>query len=72
MCSMPLGTTVFLQPTAKVFVAVSITALQLSLLSKTVFSLSTVMLSNAGQSAKANQPMLVTLFGILIDLRLWH
>ena len=65
-----LGITVLLQPYTSVFVPVSIMALQLSRLSYVVFPSSTMISSNAEQSAKILFPKDVTLFGILIDVRL--
>ena len=59
-----LGITVFLHPATIVLVTVSMIALQSPLLSYLVLFLSTFMLSNPLQPAKAPSPMLVALLGI--------
>ena len=58
------GIFVLLQACIRVFVAFSIMALQLSLLSYTVLPASTTMLVNPLQRPNASSPMLVTLDGI--------
>ena len=55
-----LGIIVFLQPATSLFVAVSIRALQFSLLSKAVLPSSTEMEVRAEQPTKANSPILFT------------
>ena len=57
----------FLQPSFIVLVAVSMIALQLSRESYTEFPLSTMMVLKLEQPAKENDPMLVTLFGMVIE-----
>ena len=65
-----LGIMVFLHPAIRVFVAVSIIALQLSRLSYTLFFWSTIKVSRLLQYSNAPFPMLVTLFGIVMLARL--
>ena len=64
-----LGMTVFWQPAIRVFVAVSIIALQFSRLSYTLFSFSTMMVVRFLQSLKRALPIFVTLLGIVIEVR---
>ncbi len=66
----PSGIVVFLQPFISVLVFVSIRALQLLRLSYTVLPLSTVIVSNELHQPKALLPMLVTLAGMVMDVRL--
>jgi len=61
-----LRITVFLHPNINVFVAVSIIALQLSLLSYLGFKESTTILVKLEQLLKAESPIVVTLSGIVI------
>jgi len=63
------GIVVFLQPETRVFVAVSIMALQLFLLSYTELLTSIEMDVRPEQCPKALTPMLVTLLGIVTDVR---
>ena len=67
-----LGITVFRQPTISVFVAVSIMALQLSLLSYAVFPDSTTMEVKPLQLLKALSPMEVTELGIVTEVKPRH
>ena len=64
-----LGMVVFLQPTTRVFVAVSIIALQFSRLSYVLLPLSTTIAERAEQPSKALFPILVTLLGIVTEVR---
>ena len=57
---------VVLHPKINVFVAVSMMALQPSLLSYTVFPSSTVMLAKESHEEKASSPMLVTPLGMVM------
>jgi len=63
-----LGISVFLHPAINVFVAVSIIALQLLLLSYCIFKVSTTILAKLEQSPKAYSPIAVTLSGIVIPV----
>ena len=63
------GITVFLQPATRVFVAVSMMALPLFLLSYVVFPTLTTIEARLEQAEKAPLPMLVTLLGIVTDVR---
>ena len=65
-----LGMTVPWQPAINVFVAVSIIALQLFRLSYFVLPFSTTMEVKLLQPAKAPFPMLVTLLGMVMDVKL--
>jgi len=64
------GIVVFGQPAIRVFVPVSIIALQLSRESYTLFSDSTTMEFKLLQPPKALKPMLVTLSGMVKEVRL--
>jgi len=64
-----LGIVVFLQPTIRVFVSVSIMALQLSLESYFELPVSTVMEASPGHCENASFPMEVTPLGIVIAAR---
>jgi len=64
-----LGTTVFLQPAINLFDALSMIALQLSLESYFVFPCATVMEVRPEQTLNAHPPMLVTLLGIVTEVR---
>ena len=64
-----LGIVVFLQPAMRVLVAVLIIALQFSRLSYVEFLLSTTMEVKEEQSPKAELPMLVTLLGIVTEVK---
>ena len=63
------GMIVLLQPNNNVFVEVSIKALQLFLLSKWLFVLSTTIEVKPLQPEKALSPILFTLFGISIEVK---
>ena len=62
----------FLHPQINVLEAVWIIPLQLSLLSKTSFPLSTLINDNFSQSKKASELILLTLLGIKMDVKLLH
>ena len=61
--------TVFLQPATSVLVSVSMTALQFSRESYTVFPLSTDIAAKALQPSKTSIPIDVTLLGMVTDVR---
>ena len=63
------GIIVFLQPAIRVFVAVSIIALQLFLLSYLVLPSSIIIDVKPEQPEKAEPPILVTELGIVIDVK---
>ena len=63
------GITLLLHPMKRVFVVVFIIALQLSLLSYTELFASTEIDVRPEQPEKAEDPMLVTLSGIVMELR---
>ena len=67
-----LGITVFLQPKINVLVAVSIIALQLLRESYIEFPLDTTIVVRPVQPENAEPPMLVTLLGIVTEVRLVH
>ena len=64
-----LGITVDLHPTINLFVSVSIIALQLSRESYLSLPLSTSIKVNPEQPEKAEEPMLVTLLGIVTEVK---
>ena len=66
----PLGIIVFWQPAINVFVAVLIMALQLFRLSYTAFPSSTDIDVRPEQLEKASLPMLVTLLGMVTEVKL--
>ena len=63
------GITVFSHPAISVFVAVSMIALQLLRESYAMLPLSTLMAVRPLQPEKGLRPMLVTLFGIVTEVR---
>ena len=65
-----LGITVFLQPAIKVFVAVSIMALQSLRESYFAFSDSTIMEERLEQPSTTRTSIVFTLLGIFIEVRL--
>ena len=64
--SIPSGITVLANPKIRVLVALSIIALQLSLLSKVALSASTLIFSKLSQYSNTLSPMEVTFAGIVI------
>ena len=70
ICFVPLGMTVFLHPIISVSVPFCIKALQLSLESYTVFFSLTAILISPEQCMKVSFPILTTLSGIYIFLKL--
>ena len=65
-----LGITVFMHPKSNLFVALSIMALQLSLLSKTLFPEATAIEVRLPQEEKADSPMKVTELPIVMEVKL--
>ena len=69
MLLIELGIIVFLHPAIKVFVDVSTIALQLFLLSYTLFPASTIIVWRSRQPLKGEPSIFVTDFGIVTEMR---